>query len=577
MSRPAREVASADEARRRLRRDGRDSALHALVVAALYCGLIVLYWPTLSFAAISLDDYSSLQEFAGQPLTRIWAHDHFGHYRPLKNLLFWSFSRIPTESLVAARLALLGVHLLCVALVQRWCTLVSGSRWIALVAAAIWAVHPSSATVVSWLSAGNLAACLVGVLAYLLLGARATVASASGRRQVLLSLLALSSALLSHELAFVAPILLLVQRHASGRTDSARALVSSSLALVLLFAALRWSADGQAPTYRFASEPYWTVLLSAARYTFVNGSLWLWPFERFGVLLRDRPSEHLLTGALCWLALLVVVIAVWRRREREPMLLLGAAWSFAFIAPVANFAPFGNTPVAVHYLYLPGVGLALAFAALAARLVGALHQSIPIRIVGTVLLVALLSALSVESRKVLAAWSDEEQLYRATHEHYPDNVEVMANLSSVYLRRGDHERAATMLERASKVAPHDSIIFANRVELLLQMERPQVALDLLESRPAAERDVTSLQQKGRALRQLRRNREAAAAFERAFVLADRATQAEERYRAGFDAIIELLQSDQGRKARDVLEQLLREHPGRQELQLAKKLLASEAE
>jgi hypothetical protein len=549
-----------------------------LASALLYAGVALLYLPTVGAALISLDDYGSVREFTGRSWGELWGHDHFGHFRPLKNVLFWWVARATSDGLASVRLAIVALHVVLVAIVQRAVTR-DCSPWVGLSAAALWSVHPSTATVVGWLSAANLASCLFGVLVYLLCAEQASTGR-SPRLHGALALLGLGVGLFSHELAFVGPVLLAAWRSRSTEKQTWTLVAVGSATLLLVYTTLRWLSQASLPSYRVDAEPRWALLLNAPRYLLTNLSLWLWPFDRFGVLLRDTPTEHVVAAVLGWLALALLTALCWKLGKRDLSSAFGAVWAMAFLIPVCNFLPFGNTPVAVHYLYLPGVGLALIAAQATARAARSLRARagprlvLSLRIALPGLTVLTVTALWLDSRRVLQAWSDEERLYELSHDNYPDGVEVMANLSSVYMRQKRYREAENLLGRARASAPRDPILLENTLDLLLETERPHAVLSVLDEVPELRGRVELSIREGQALQQLGRHPEAAASYQRAFTSADLATMPEERLRAGYQAIIELLRSGRGAEARGLLAQLLTEYPARSELQIAKQLLGA---
>jgi hypothetical protein len=122
--------------------------------AALYVLALALLWPTLTHGIVGLDDASLLREFAEAPFSSVFARDHFGHLRPIKNLLFWSLGR-DVDQLGVVRAILLLAALASGAVLQRLATSITGGRWWGLLAAAAWLLNPTTAATVAWLSAAN--------------------------------------------------------------------------------------------------------------------------------------------------------------------------------------------------------------------------------------------------------------------------------------------------------------------------------------------------------------------------------------------------------------------------------------
>ena len=268
--------------------------------ATLYFGLLLLYWPTLAFQPLALDDQRQLAH-AVSAQWGLLAPDPFGHVRPVKQLLFQVAAGADPAALRAGILVLL---LGCVALVQWHAARVSGSQALGLAVAACFGLNPTMASVGAWLSAVNV---LIGtglVVVYLEMGERAGE-RAVGRGRVALAAAwaALVLAGLSYEIALLAPIALWVRSWMRGAITptpgNRRAIwIGSALCVAAILALRVTAASAAAPIYRSAAEPPLLLAASSARYLFENGALWLFPWHRFGVLLTDDPSQQLLASAL---------------------------------------------------------------------------------------------------------------------------------------------------------------------------------------------------------------------------------------------------------------------------------------
>jgi len=514
-----------------------------LACAAVYVALVALYAPSVHYAPLPLDDQSLLHDVASLPVHQLFGWDHFGHFRPLKNLLFWGIAR--SDDLTSWRAAFLALLIFTALLVQRFATRVASSRWFGLGVVSCWALHPSTASAVCWLSAVNGVYALCAMLAYLLLSEQSTAPSLSpGQRRVYrtAATVVLATGLLAHELPLLSPLLLYLLQGLWPRTRDRR-LYTSSIAVVVVHAVAAVLASGAASSaYRFASEtPRWQMSFSAARYAADNTLLWLWPWGRFGVLLGDNPQRHLVASAVWWVALSCAAYALWRRRKRDPLLTFGLVWSAVCLALVCNVIPLGNTPVAVHYAFVPGVGLAIALSRVLFLLASRFGTGSTLRERGLLaVFIAIVASYVRQTSYVIAAWADEEALYTATLDNYPDNVEVLVNLSSYYLTVGRDADSTRLLERARKLAPDDLNVVRNHYAALVRAQDMEAALASLRAHPALLGQSEFLIREGEALQQLERFAEARAVFQRAFGHADPVTSRPEWCASGYGlAIAEL--------------------------------------
>jgi tetratricopeptide (TPR) repeat protein len=542
--------------------------------ALLYASLLLLYAPSLSFGPISLDDASLLTHFAEQPLSSIWAYDHFAHLRPVKNLFFYSLSR-DTDALPVFRALVLLCFIASTGLVQWLASRLLDHRGWGLAAAALWAWNPTLSSVNCWLAAANVAFCLLGLLTFSLFAWRAldrVDTPAGPGYNTPIALAGLLLAVLSHELALLAPALLLLNLPAM-RNRRARLLGVGSAACIALLLGLRAVNTPPATSYRFDAHPAWLLVVSAARYLLENLRLWVWPWGRFGVLFVERPREHLLASALCWVVVIAAGVLVFRAARRDPALAAGAAWAAIFLVPVTNLFPLGNTPVALHYLYIPAVGLALIFArglqragAWIARRDRPRRSWLPALVVG----IAAVAWLP-EQRRELHAWGDEELLYSETVRDDPTNVEARVNLVSTLINRDRYADAAKLIQDTLPLAPHDTALIRNAFETTIKLRPPAEALAFAAEHAAQLDQPVHDFARGELLEQLQRHAEARAAYERAFAAAP---TAQARFAAGYRLAIALVRTQRSAEASRLIEQLLAEFPGRQELLLAKQLLAA---
>lgn len=538
--------------------------------------LLWLLLPSLRFAPISLDDYRHLHSLQHESLESVWRRDPFGHFRPLKNLLFWLIAR-DIASLESWRAVILGTSLCTVALVQAFSSRLAQSRWLGLAVAMLWGLHPTTATAVCWLSTSNIAVSVLALLVYVGLAECGHAFGASRmRRRMLtaLSLGALSFSLLSHEFGYLGPALYVVGTRLLRRPRLSPAVLIGSCSIGALGLVTRLLIVAGGAAYRASGDAPSAMIMSAARHFGENALLWLWPFGSFGVLLHDSQHDQWLTDALAWSALLFATALFSRVWRRSPALTLGVTVFTLPLLLVSNVVPLGNTPVAVHYLYLPGIGLSLAtviIIATVARRISRENRRLQ-RLIASTAIAMLAAAELIEARAVVAAWADEETLFGVTLRNYPDNVEAAVNLSAIYLRRGELERAAELLKQADRLDPGNSLVLRNRLSLLFTRGRYQDALEALDSRPTLDSEPELLISKGEALRHLQRYPDAALAFEKAYASLSPTTQAELRFHAAYSWIGVLFQAQRGREARDLLDQLLAEYPEREELKRIERLL-----
>jgi hypothetical protein len=535
----------------------------------LLAAIVWTYAPSLRFAPISLDDAGQLAAAADQQLSQIWEVDRYGHFRPIKSALFWLWAHGPTDW-GSVRAVLLAVFVLSTVLVERLAARVSGSPMQGLLIAACWALHPVMPAAVAWLSAVHVVLCLVGLLIYLECAQRSLDATpARSYRWLAIALVSLGVSLMTHQLAVLAPVLLwlLLQQNNAPRTSSPRIVYASSAVLIALWLAITLATSSLLAQYRSAEQSGWPMSASAARYVWQHALWWLSPAGHFGVLLTDRPEAHLLASALAWLALLGACALCWKLRRRDPVLVFGLAWFLITLAPYANFLPVGNTPLGMHYIAVPGVGLSIALVRALAVLIERVASARPsaARALPWVLTAALAAHWLPTTARAVAAFGDEEQLFAQTVANHPDQIEALVNLASAQLARGRYEVAAATLERAQRLAPENIGVVHNQFSLRWQTGAFAEALALLDSHPRIAARPEFQLARGQTLIRLGHHAEAIAPLQTAFDSKSTAISPEQRFVGGTQLLLVLLQSDRPADAERFYRRLLVEYPEREEL------------
>lgn len=121
---------------------------------------------------------------------------------------------------------------------------------------------------------------------------------------------------------------------------------------------------------------------------------WLWPVSHAHSWQVFEPAAYLRSGVIYLLLLVLAVRHSWRRRAYTGWLAAGLTWAILTALPFAGVPPWTSLPFPCWSLLLPGVGLALAFAALWAKSLAAWQRSTPLPLRWRSLQVALNLGLS---------------------------------------------------------------------------------------------------------------------------------------------------------------------------------------
>ena len=157
-------------------------------------------------------------------------------------------------------------------------------------------------------------------------------------------------------------------------------------------------------------------------------------------------------------------LALWSFRRR-PLVTLGMGWFLVPLLPVLQVVGFHEI-AADHFLYLPMVGVALAFGHLAAKAVSSRNTNV----LAWAFLLAVFAVCSILTVSRNRVWANQLVLWEDTFETAPGSYRANANLGQLYMARFQQdpnrnsrlrERAIHLLERAAELDPTDSLPLSN--------------------------------------------------------------------------------------------------------------------
>jgi protein O-mannosyl-transferase len=221
----------------------------------------------------------------------------------------------------------------------------------------------------------------------------------------------------------------------------------------------------------------------------------------------DGPS---LVAALALSAVVVTGAVLWLRGS---MVGAGLLWFVVALLPVAQIVPYSEV-VSEHNAYLALAGLALAAAALAT----AAARTRP-RLVAVVA-VALIMVLGVRSHVRALDWRDSLSLWRATVATAPGSIRGQFNLGIAMVAEGDLVGAKPVLERAHELAPDDRDILLTLATLEGRLGGFERAEELARRAIALRRDGRAFTALGWAQVSQGNSSAAAESFETAIALGD---------------------------------------------------------
>jgi Flp pilus assembly protein TadD len=365
-----------------------------------------------------------------------------------------------------------------------------------------------------WRSWGGLVAWLGGIGTWILaMGAKAIAISLPG--------------------AFVLDQLVLAPSGERGGRPAAwrglRALLLSApvAALVAWSASLQLAQMAATPTggagFTATSLSGWQYFLTQLQVQWLYVRLLAWP-RGFSI---DRPFEASRTldpavavAGLGVLLLVAFALWMWSRAERggrdAPALrpaAFGILFWFVVLSPTSSVVPVMDLAVE-HRVYLASLGLFLAAAVAVDALLHGRLAPRPARIAALAVSLSVVLGLGLSLRARAVTWSSSTGIWEEAYALQPGSERIVANLALALRRAGDLVGAEARFREAWAIVrtPHGIVSVAqNYGGLLVDLDRPGEALEVMDrALPYAPQEPGLRSNRATALGMLGRNEEAVA-------------------------------------------------------------------
>jgi hypothetical protein len=171
-----------------------------------------------------------------------------------------------------------------------------------------------------------------------------------------------------------------------------------------------------------------------------------------------------------WIVPIVIAAILWRLRWKDLFAAFGVF--VAALLPVLGLVPFefqARSTVGDHYLYLPMLGVSLAFAAVLSRISWR---------VATVAAPVVLVVLGVRSWFATWHWQDSTTLFTHTLDVNPRSAIAENNLLILAMEAGRGDEAVRRATRLKELAPDDPVTWFNLGSALATAHRYEEAADV---------------------------------------------------------------------------------------------------
>ena len=435
------------------------------------------------------DDYATIVEnkflkLPGISVASFFNHSYFSiaagesSYRPVSTLSYYLLYKISGLNPFFYHLLSVVLHSFNVTLVYLLAGFILKSRCMALIATLLFACHPVLTEAVNCISYNeDLLAAFFFLLALLCYLKKETLNGRSGDVIYALSLFFFLLGLFSKEMAITLPVIIVLCdlsiNNANNRHFSLKFLLctikdrwhlySGYLAVSLFFLIIRFFVLYKPQK---AITPYYGSLLERVIYLpshiFNFFKLAILPINLTADYVFSYPSSFLDIWNLIGVSIVLglVVFSLWSYKH-SPQMLFGIWWFIITLFPVCNLIPIYN-PFAERYLYLPLIGLCVAFAYSFSEV---LHRLIsrpgPARILTLFFTIVVLSLYSNATIARNRDWKSEFTLWSKAVITTPNSSIAHGSLGRVYQAQGRLEEAIREYEKAIDIYPKNYKAFYN--------------------------------------------------------------------------------------------------------------------
>jgi protein O-mannosyl-transferase len=350
----------------------------------------------------------------------------------------------------------------------------------ALVAAAVFALHPSRVEAVAWVSGVTEPLATALALGAFLCFVKYRKENKS-KVGMVASLGLYAGAMLAKESAIVLPALIAAYelccaasgdnrspalQNQSPKTKAIVATLAPYAVLAAIYLAIRAMVlHGLA--HQISDVPRWTSILTWpwAIYFYLSQSIapaGLGPF--YDVEFADGSRLSTLVVPIFLLLTVTAGVVWWSKKTKSGLPLFCAAWFIVTLAPALAVFMLMARYENIHdrYLYLPSVGFSIligfAWTSIAHRL------GTRTRIWEMVAAIALLAGLAVSSHRQALYWENDEVLFTRGCSVAPHNVLAKLNLASELVRQQRFEGAFTVSQQAVDIDPNSPLAWSSAAQ-----------------------------------------------------------------------------------------------------------------
>jgi tetratricopeptide (TPR) repeat protein len=476
-----------------MKEPGRRKLIQLLVGAALFLGTLAIYAPVRHYEFLNYDDDDYVSDnphvmggFTRDNVVYALAHFHSSNWHPLTWLSHMADAEIFGKNAGGHHVTNVVLHSLNAVLLLLVLAGMTGAFWRSAFVAAIFAWHPLHVESVAWISERKDILCALFWI--LTMGAYASYVRKPLALRYLLVVLLFLLGLMSKAMMITLPFVLLLldywplQRASLRRTDGPKwfNLFLEKIPLFVLAAlagAVTVSTQARTGALKSALEFPWQLRLANIPISYLKYVLAaLWPVKL--AVLYPLPSvlSTWQAAASAVLLILITVIAI-RERIRKPYFFVGWLLFIGSLLPVIGLVQVGSQAMADRYMYIPLIGLSVAFVWMGWQLIEMSGR--PVLLGATVF--GLTSVLMVQATvRQLSYWQNSATLFQRAVSVTTDNGIARGNLSAAFLSQFKPDAAAAEAREAIRIMPNHPVGYMSLGMAMLMKKRISEAILNLE-------------------------------------------------------------------------------------------------
>jgi hypothetical protein len=343
------------------------------------------------------------------------------------------------------------------------------NRWVALLAATGYAVHPANAETVNYIIARSEILSTLGVLAAFVLFAR----GGSWRRYGLYLVPAAAAILAKEQAVMFAPLLFVYVAVVERQRSIAEALSPKDFVSTLretwpafaVCGALAVLGRRMAPTFVPGGASRWHYLLAQPFVVVHYIETFFFPIglsaDSDWQPIANALDPRVAVGTIAIVCCAAAAVYASRRRETRPIA-FGLLWFLVALLPTSSLIPLAEV-LNDHRTYFPYVGLALAVA-WSLRIAGYGLRIADSRRAHSGLVAAVVVAIALMAygtRQRNTVWRTEESLWLDVTRKSPNNGRGLMTYGVIRMGQGDYATADDYFQRALALVPEYSYLHIN--------------------------------------------------------------------------------------------------------------------